>query len=298
MKKQNTLEKLFSRLNKEKIEYCIRGSYKHLPKKVKKGDVDILITKKDLKRIDKIVRELGFLFYPHTEPNLFYYYHDLELGLIQLDILVKQKMVPVKKYRGFFIPKDEKPIRNEKGFLQKIPTFSKRKLKYLFSGKLFCVVGPDGSGKTTHRDEIYRALRKFPLKKQKIHFGTDKGFFLRVFDRLFKLAKTYRNKFSGKITITDRYIYLTFRKANPFLVRLLRMFSPKPSIVFVIQTPYEIIKKRKQGQRDLLKEKTVKELYEVFSKIKGVKKVHIDSTKPIKENVHREANIILKEILA
>jgi len=58
--KKNTLVTLFEGFNEQKIKYCIRGRYKHLPKTLDGGDVDILIKKNDFSSALKIIKNLGF----------------------------------------------------------------------------------------------------------------------------------------------------------------------------------------------------------------------------------------------
>ena len=299
--KNNILVELFKSFETQKIKYCVRGRYAHLPNDLDGGDVDILIDKKDFKLARKLIKNLGFKYYPHTQPNLFYFAYDDNLGLVQLDILIKQ-IIPIKKYKNFYIPKNNNKIPNEKTFLKKIFTGLIRRISWAFRGPIIVFEGPDGSGKTTLSEFVFDSFKKFPLEKKLIHFSThfkDKkpSSLKRFLTRNFSILKTYQNKIFGKMTITDRYIYLTFRNHNKFLKNLLRTFAPSPNIVFIMKTTPEVIKKRKLGQRDLLSPKMIKELYSVYSEIKVSKKIEIDTSKSLKQNKKIVADEILKTLL-
>jgi len=99
------------------------------------------------------------------------------------------------------------------------------------------------------------------------------------------------------MTITDRYIYLTFRKHHPFLGKLLRSFAPTPKIMFLARADIATIRERKEGQRDLLSPEMIKELYSVYEDVKGPKIIEIDTTNDLKENSVKIANSLLNEIL-
>lgn len=297
---KNSLENLFEEFNKKRISYCIRSRYKHLPKNLDNGDVDILLEKKDFLKFIEIIKTFKFKFYPYTQPNFFYFLYDRELGLVHLDVLLIKKMIPIKKFNNFYIPVNEKPISNKKTFLQKIKTSLQRKIHYLFKGKVIVFEGPDGSGKTTLANAVYTALEKFPIKKEIIHFATHfkkskPSALKRLVTRNFSILKVYWNIFCGKLTLTDRYIYLTFRKNHSFLRKLLKALAPKPDIVFVMKVSPEEIRKRKIGQRDLLSNEMIKELYKVYDSIPG--KIEINTKKPIKENLEFMVNSVLGKVL-
>jgi len=146
----NTLEKLFKSLEKKKIPYCVRGRYKHLPKTLDGGDVDLLIEKRSFNEALKVLKTLGFHFYPHTKPNLFFYHHDNSIGLIQLDIILTKKFPKTKKYKSFFIPADGKTIPNRKPKIKRLQTGIQRRLHWFLRGPIIVFEGPDGSGKTTN----------------------------------------------------------------------------------------------------------------------------------------------------
>ena len=266
---KNLLEKLFEEFNKKRISYCIRSRYNHLPKSLDNGDVDILLEKEDFLKFIEIIKKFKFKFYPYTQPNFFYFLYDKELGLIHLDVILIKKMIPIKKFNDFYIPANENPISNKKTFLQKIKTSFQRKIYFLFRGKVIVFEGPDGSGKSTLANAVYAALEKFPIKKEIIHFATHfkkskPSALKRLVTRNFSIFKVYWNVLFGKLTLTDRYIYLTFRKNHVVLRKLLRALAPKPDIVFVMKASLEEIRKRKIGQRDLLSNEMIKELYKVY----------------------------------
>ncbi len=296
----NILEKLFEEFNRKKISYCIRSRYKHLPKNLDNGDIDLLLEKKDFIKFIEILKKFKFKFYPYTQPNFFYFLYDKELGLIHLDVLLTKKIIPIKKFNCFYIPADEKPISNKKTFLQKIKTGFQRRIYYLFRGKVVVFEGPDGSGKSTLANAVYTALEKFPIKKEIVHFATHfkkskPSALKRLVTRNFSILKVYWNIFCGKLTLTDRYIYLTFRKNHVFLRKLLRTLAPKPDIVFVMKASPEEIRKRKIGQRDLLSDAMIKELYKIYDSIP--RKIDIDTKKPIKENTEFMVNGILEKVI-
>ncbi len=297
---KNLLENLFEEFSKKKISYCIRSRYKHLPKSLDNGDLDILLEKKYFLKFIEIIKKFKFKFYPYTQPNFFYFLYDKELGLIHLDVILTKKMIPIKKFNNFYIPENEKSIPNKKTFLEKIKTGFRRRMHWLFRGPVIVFEGPDGSGKSTHINSVYENLEKFSLKKEIVHFATyfkksKPSALKRLLTRNFSIFKVYWNVLFGKLTIADRYIYLTFRKHPPIFGKILKFLAPKPDMVFVMKTSPEEIGKRKIGQRDLLSDAMIKELYAVYDSIPG--KINIDTKKPIKDNLEIEINSILNKIL-
>ncbi len=299
MTRQNSLKKIFHDF--KKIDYCIRSRYRHLPNTLDNGDVDILVNSKDIGTTKKILKENGFFFYPHTEPNKFYFKYDKELGLILLDILPTSNEIKKKNYNGIYVPKDEIKIPNKKSLLQKIYTGIRRRLFFMLSGPLIVFEGPDGSGKTTNAEALYVALEKFPMKKQFIHFATKfknkkPSTLKRFFSRMIALLRVYFNIFLGRMTITDRYLYLTFRN-RPFLRKLLWKIIPEPNMLFIAKAPVEVIRKRKKGQKDLLSKEIIKELYSIYSNGKAKNKIFLDTTKSIRNNTELIVNKTLESFL-
>lgn len=294
------IKNLFDEFNKEEIRYCIRGRYKHLPEKIDGGDIDILIIKEDFYKVLKLIKDKGFVFYPFTHPNLFYYYYDKNLGMIHLDIMLARSFPKVKKHKNFYIPYNQETIPNKKSIGEKIYTGIRRRIYYLFRGRIICFEGPDGSGKSTYAKALYESLRRYGLKKEIIHFATpftngkEPSALKRFYTRTYSILRAYKNKMLGRITITDRYIYLTFRKHHSFLREILLFLAPKPNIVFVMRASPQTIRKRKKGQRDRLSIDSIKELYELYDAIPNAK--IIDTEKPIKENLYYVVNEVLRRI--
>jgi thymidylate kinase len=287
---ENTLSKLFKEFNKNKINYIIRGKYKHLPDTLNGGDVDILIDKKDFRKIKKILRIMRFIYYPFAKPHFFYYFYDKDLGLIQLDILLTSNFPKKKKYNEFFIPENNKFITIKKSFFARVSTYLKRKSHFLFRGKLICFVGPDGSGKSTLAQNSLKNLSKFPIQKKYIHFGSLKpAAVYRAIDRIKKLLIVYYYLFIGKIVITDRYIYLTFRKSFSIFSKLIQFIAPKPNIVFVLKSTEKTLQKRRG--KDSLNSKDIFDLYTLFEKIK--RKIDVNSEKSEEECLEFLINKIL-----
>lgn len=301
---KNTLSEIFDEFNRRKIKYCIRGKYKHLPRTLNKGDIDMLIYRKDFPLAKKILRKRNFVFYPFTSPNLFYYYFDKNLGLIQMDILLSENFPEVKKFRNFFITKDEKPIPNRKSFYKKIFTGTRRRLYWSFNGPVIAFEGVDGSGKTTNVNSAFKSLKRLGLGKNVVKFstplnknGSSPSRFKRFYTRVFSIIKVWQNKILGRMTITDRYIYLTLRKKNQFLRNILLFLTPRPTVLFITKAPISEIQKRKKGQRDFLSSEKIRELYAVYESVKKVRKVELDTTKPLNKNLDIMVNEILKSSL-
>ena len=287
--RKNALVRLFEDFNKNKVKYCVRRRYKHLPNKLI-GDVDFFIERKSMRKALEIIKKRGFVYYPFTKPHLFFSYYDRDIGLVRIDILVIKKLIPVKKFRNFYVPKEDRLFTSNKKFPEKVQTFLRRRLYHLFRGKLVCFVAPDGGGKSSMREAVQRALKDYPIEKRLLHFGSrNPGRVYRVFDLLGKIGKTYINIFLGRLTLTDRYIYLTFRKGNRTLRRIIKFISPKPDIVFVMKVDYKTLKKRR-GHLCLSRE-DVKELYRIFDGIR--EKKYVNSGRAIKENLEYTVNEIL-----
>ena len=51
------LKKFFLKLNKEKIQFCILRNHNSLPKKLISNDIDVLIEKKDIKKIESLINK-------------------------------------------------------------------------------------------------------------------------------------------------------------------------------------------------------------------------------------------------
>tara|TARA_Y100000310_G_C20694281_1_gene824404 strand:+ start:2384 stop:3286 length:903 start_codon:yes stop_codon:yes gene_type:complete len=299
----NNLETLFSQFKKDSIQFCVRGRYEHLPKTLDGGDVDLLIDKKDWGKAKKIIKKMGFKFFPDTEPNLFFYLFDSDLKLIQLDILLTSRFPPIKKHKSFFIPSSGKTIPNRKRFSKKLRTSLVRRINWLFRGPVIVFEGPDGSGKTTNSLSLLKALDRFPLKAEFVHFatpfnkdGSKPSKLKRLRTRLFSILTVWKNKVLGRISVTDRYIFLTFRH-SPLLKKIVRKLAPRPDILFITLSPTKEIRKRKKGQRDLLSAEQIMELYQLYKKAPAKSKVEINTQNSINKNLEVTLNSFLKKTL-
>ena len=77
---ENALSNLFEKFNEVGVRYCVRGRYEQLPESLDWGDVDLLVDRKNFGLALEIMREIGFLFYPFTSPNLFYYFYSKQFS--------------------------------------------------------------------------------------------------------------------------------------------------------------------------------------------------------------------------
>jgi len=303
--KKNALLKLFDEFNKNKVKYCIRRKYTHFTKRLT-SDIDMFIQEDDLAKARDILRQSNFLYYPFTEPHFFYYFYDSKIGLIMLDIVKINKLMPIKQHKNFYVPKEKKYFTIHKSFFKKIKTFLRRKIHFLFKGKLICFIGPDGSGKTSTLLLTRKYLKKFPIEKKRMYFSSLKrsdSRLYRLFDLILKLVEVHWNLLLGRIVLTDRYIYLTFRK-HSFLKKLVRFIYPTPSLVYLMKARPETLRKRRKtfigvgddmvrrlGEERRLTIEEYKELYQEFEKIKRAK--IINSEIPLSKNIIK----IMEDIL-
>jgi len=282
----NILERLFNELNKNKIKYCVLRKYQNLPEKPL-GDVDLLIERESFGSALKIIKKLDFVFYPFTQPHYFFFGYDKKIGLVNLDVVLTNRLFEIERFKNFYIPAHGRDLRIRKLFLGKIKTNLQRKFYYLFKGKVISFIGPDGCGKTTFINSVYSILENYGVKKQKIYFGSrvDNKLY-RVFDLSKKVLHVYLNKFLGRITFTDRYVYLTFRN-NAFLNKVIRFLAPTPDKVYLLKVDVGEILRRK---KELSKEK-IEELYRFYSRIKGA--IEIDNNKEVEENLE----VVVRDVL-
>jgi len=284
---KNLVTRLFDVLNKEKINYCVIRKYRFLPSKFF-GDIDLAVKKEDFRKVDRIFRKQGLIFYHFTQPHYFYFGYDKHLGLVKFDVIKLKNLPIIKRFKNFYVMKDDgEKFRIKKSFLLRIYTFLMRKVYYLFKGKVFCFIGPDGSGKSTLVKKTLETLKDFPIKTQKIYFGTKKGGkFYRIFDLIKKIINIYLNILLGKITLTDRYIYLTFRE-NKILQKIIRFIAPTPNVVFLAKiSPKRLLRRKKE-----IDEKEIKKQYKLFESIKNV--IKINTEKNIERNIEEIVNVIL-----
>ncbi|MFA5020203.1 MAG: hypothetical protein WC533_03830 [Candidatus Pacearchaeota archaeon] len=282
----NILEQIFSGFNKQEINYCIIRKYDYLPF-TPIGDVDIAVKSQNFEKLIGIIKNLGFIFYPYTEPHYFWFYYDSEIGLVKLDIIKLKEMPETIKFKGFYILKNIQDIRLKKSLFKKIKTNLQRRLYYLGKGKLIAFIGPDGSGKSTLTKKVYESLEGFQIKKEIRYFGTKKGGkFYRIIDLSLKIIKTYIDLFLGRMILADRYVYLTFRN-NKRMNKLVRAIAPKPNKIYILKVPSDIILKRKKE----LTRYEIKGLYMWFKNIKDAET--IDTSRSPKKS----ADFVAKEIL-
>ena len=266
----NILNELLSRLDKNSIQYELDKKFKKkIPKfyipngvnelgyiepapypKLAIGKINIKIDKKNFQNFHKIIREMGFIFFP--KKRFEYFLFDRKIGLVWISLLIDIKV------------------------------------NVNFYGKLICFVGPEGSGKTTTLSAVYTALENFPIEKKLMTFSSFKDSKLwRIYDLSKKLISS---KFKGKkLILTDRYIYLTFRK-NLILKRILKLFSPKPDIVFVMKSNYNALKERR-GPLCSSRE-NVKNMYDLFGEAEN--KIEIDTSQNREKNLEFIINKILR----
>jgi len=276
--KNNSLIAFFEKLKDQNVKYDILNGKKKIfkyPKiKLPKGtnelgylekmpypkelieNVKILVDKNSLEKIRKISRDLGFILHFRTSLSLVYFYYDISLGLYKLEIL----------------------------------TSKKTKINVSPKSKFICFVSPEGGGKTSMLSAVYTALEKYPIGREVMTFSSFRQSRLhRVYDLEKKILKVYANKFSRKIMLSDRYMYLTFRN-SPFLKKIINLISPEPDLVFVMKASYDVLKKRR-GPLCSSKE-NVDSIYELFDKAKN--KVIINSETPIEKNLEIVVNKITK----
>jgi thymidylate kinase len=282
---KSSLEKLFKLFNDGGIRYCVLRKYQNLPEKIN-GDIDILVENKDFNLALGIIEEESFIYYPFTEPHHFFFKHDLISGLIKLDMACGR--VPKRrKFKNFFVPESNREIRIKKGFSRKIWTRLRRTTHYFLKGKLICLIGPDGCGKSTIANEVLRGLEGWQMKKELIYFGTKReGKVYRTFDLVKKIWRAYVGKLLGRVIFTDRYIYLTFRN-RPLINKFVKFLSPKPDKVYLLRASVQTILERKKE----LSINQIKGLYEHYSKINDISEIKNDGK--MKENVSQIINEVL-----
>jgi len=220
-------------------------------------EVELIIDGESLRRTMKVIRKNNFIFYPYIRP-LCYFYYDEKFGLIRLIVKTEDNQEITK----------EKPKK----------------------GHIICFVSPEGGGKTTALSRAYTVLEKFPVNRTHMTFSSFKeSKTYRIYDLSRKIFRIKKNNLSGKITLLDRYIYLTFRK-KPFLRSVFRIFAPEPSIVFILKADYQTLKKRR-GPLCSSKE-NVNQTYKLFDSAKN--KIYINSESDIDENIRIIINNILR----
>lgn len=296
------LTDIFSNLKKEKTKFFVSGDSNKLigkyPKiKLPEGrnelnylkeisypsglieHLEINVRKEDVQKAAKILRQAGFYFYPFSKPLLSYFFYDRYLGLLNIDIALTKDFSELKKIKNFYISSVNIDNQTKKNFTRP-----------LFKGRLICFEAPEGGGKTSTTSAAYTILQNFPAGRR---WDTSSSFkdsrLYRIYDLSKKLFQIYLNKIMGRITLLDRYVYLTFRN-NSFLRKIILFLAPTPDRVFIMKAPYEVLKKRRGP---LCKsESEVNEIYKLFNRAEN--KTIIHSEKPIEENLGIIINTILK----
>ena len=278
---QNILNALVKELKKSSIEAKFNDSStlpKFSPIKIPKGtnslgyfkpvsypknlleEIKVTVPQKQVKRASQILRKLGFSLFEIRPKYKSYYIFDRQIGLLNLRLAPNTGSLKTKNFSP------------------------------LFKGKLICFAAPEGGGKTSLLSATYTALQNFPLPRENSTFSTfSNSRKTRALDLIKKLLTVYTNKASGKTTLLDRYIFLTFRH-NKLLRQTLFFLAPTPDQVFIMKAPYSILKKRRGPLCKPKKE--VDSLYSIFYKTK--RKTIIDSTKPIEKNLEIIVNKILR----
>jgi thymidylate kinase len=179
----------------------------------------------------------------------------------------------------------------------------------MVKGKLICFIGPDGSGKTSSRNQVFSELKKRKIYAKKMYFSSLKRSDSRIFraiDLILKLYLIRLHLFLGKIILTDRYIYLTFRNNN-ILKKFVRIVFPKPDLVFIMVSSIKILKERREkfigvgdkyverieGEKPMTPEE-IEGTYKTFFEINGA--IKIDTEKPLDKNLKTMFEKIDKEI--
>ena len=217
------------------------------------NDLALEVDKSHIIKVIKIIKDFGFKFYKFSN-GLTYFYFDMDSGLIRLDLVA--------------------------------PEFSKISFKKP-AGKFVCFVGPEGGGKTTTLSSAYTILENFPAERKLINFSSFKESKIwRIYDLIKKIILIKFNK--EKLILSDRYLYLTFRK-NLFFKKIIRSIAPEPDIVFIMKVNYKTLKKRRgpicSGKNN------VKEMYKLFEEAKN--KIIINANKPLNDNL----KLIIDKIL-
>lgn len=293
---------IFSDINKEGIKFFVSGDSKKLAReyiKIKLPEgrnelnylkevsypsgliehLEINVKKEDIHKVAKILRGAGFYFYPFSKPFLSYFFYDKYLGLLNVEIISSNNFTGLKKINNFYVSSSKNKEKAKKHLITPI-----------LQGRLICFEAPEGGGKTSTTSAAYTILQNFPAGRE---WNTSSSFkdskLYRIFDLSKKLFQIYWNKITGRITLLDRYIYLTFRKNN-FLRELILFLAPKPDMVFIMKAPYEVLRKRRGP---LCKSKMeVNAIYNMFNRAEN--KTIINSEKLIEENLDTIINTILK----
>ncbi len=157
-----------------------------------------------------------------------------------------------------------------------------KKIWRRLSKKSICIIGVDGTGKTTTIENIqkiltdkaivqYMGYKNFKTKKAKRYFSSNKKGFvhqLRIFFILYyeMLYRYFECRFSNKIVLFDRYVDEIFINRNKFskLVYkiLFKYMFPRPKIIYYLYCSSESSLSRKDDIEDKDKFKLMKKRFD------------------------------------
>tara|TARA_Y100000310_G_C20694281_1_gene824403 strand:+ start:1531 stop:2391 length:861 start_codon:yes stop_codon:yes gene_type:complete len=223
-------------------------------------EITLSVSHSNIKKTSKILKKLGFSLFEIRPKYKSYYLFDSQIGLFNLRLTPDSGSLKTKNFSP------------------------------LLKGRLICFAAPEGGGKTSTLSAVYTVLQNFPISRESTTFSTFSNSRKdRALDLIKKISQVYKNKASGKITLLDRYLFLTFRR-SPLLRKILFSLAPKPDHVFIMKAPYSVLKKRRGPLCKPKKE--VESLYSLF--YKAERKTTIDTTKPIEKNLEIIVNKILR----
>jgi len=212
-------------------------------------------------RVLKIIRGANFFKIFSREISSVHYLYDKNEGFLEINVNPDEKILEKKKEKRM----------GRKGFF-------------------VCFVAPEGGGKTTALSATYMILENFPVVREYLTFSSFRASKLsRIVDIKRKLLKVLKDRKTGRIVFSDRYLYLTFRK-KPFLKKILWKIIPEPDLLFIMKAPYKILKKRRGPLCKPKKE--VEEIYSLFERARN--KIRIDSRNKLEDNMEIIINSILK----
>lgn len=292
----NVVKELFENFKKKKIKYSVLGNFdllNSLPKiSLPKGTnelgyfqlekypsnllekIDFLVEERDMFKIKKILSNLKFVSLPKHSNN--YYIYDSHIGFLKIRLNFTKNKLKRRKRGKFYVSDNKIEIKDGGNF----------KLK----GKFFCFSSPEGGGKTTTISSVNTVLQKFPADVKVITFSSFRESKLfRIYDLLKKAGYVYLNRFLGKVILTDRYIYLTFKNRRG-LRKILKFLFPEPDMVFVLKAPYDVLKKRRGPLCS--SKKNVANTYKLFDEAKN--KMEISTIASKNKNLEKIINKILE----
>jgi len=292
----NIVKELFENFNKNKIKYSVLGDLdllNNLPKiSLPRGTnelgyfqlekypsnllekIEFLVEEKDLLKIKKTLSNLRFVSLPKHSNT--YYIYDSHVGFLKIHLNLTKNKLKRWKMGNFYVSDNKMETNDWKNFK--------------LGGKFFCFSSPEGGGKTTTLSSVNTVLQKFPSDVKVLTFSSfQESKLFRIYDLLKKAGYVYLNRFLGKVILTDRYIYLTF-KNKKCLRKILKFLFPEPDMVFVLKAPYGVLKKRRGPLCS--SRKNVANTYELFDEAKN--KMEINTTASKNKNLEKIINKILE----